>query len=490
MSRVQRLRLLSIASSVLVLGGTGCGPKVKLVDAIPTLYSGESHNDMEPNLSVDPEDPRHMVLTAFTPCPPLISTSNAPIYFSKDGGDTWHLNCIVPGNNPIFGTGDITTRFAGSGVLYAGDLKGGAGLTLNILRTNDFTSPTPMTVLVNRNPEDQPYTQAMTAGTDRVYIGNNNLVNSIFFGGVIGKTSSVDWSANAASAPAPAGFGTNDLEVRKTCGQDLPSVRPAIHKSGVVYVAFLSNESGSPCFAGSNTADLVVVRDDSWGSGGFTALTDSGDGKNGVRVATGLSMTWLGNLGQERVGSQLSIAVDPNDSQIVYVAWGDGLNPNNFTLHVRNSTDGGKTWSATDLKTVESATNPALAINSKGRVGFLYQKLVSPGTCAGGGPGVPCWETHFERGKKTDWSDLRHPLANVPDNAGSFPLGDYVHVLAVGERFYGAFSANNYPDKGNFYSDVKFHRYVDWGAHKLYADAAHTTFVAPSVDPFFFSIEE
>jgi len=491
MRRAHFSAVFNFLSVLLLLGTAACGPRVKLVDVIPKMYSSESHGDMEPNLAVDPENPRHMVLSAFTPCPPLISTTNAPIYFSTNGGETWHLNCIVPGNDPTFGTGDITLRFATTGgVLYAGVLKGGAGLDMNLLRTSNFTSPTPMTVLVDRFPEDQPYTQAFSSAGDKVYVGNNNLTNSIFFGGVTGKTSTVDWSLDAASAPPPAGFTNNLLQVRTTCGQDLPSVRPALHKSGVVYVAFLANEAGSPCFAGTNTADVVVVRDDNWGSGGFTAITDPVDLKNGVRVATGLSMTWLGKLGHERVGSQLSIAVDPNDSQSVYVAWGDGANPANFTLHVRNSTDGGKTWSGTDLKTIASATNPALAINREGTVGFLYQKLVSPGTCQGGGPGVPCWETHFERGKRTDWRDLRRPLANVPDNISFFPLGDYDHVLAVGEKFYGAFSANNYPDRENFYHEVKFHRYVDWSTHKLYGDAAHTIVVAPSIDPFEFSVEE
>jgi hypothetical protein len=86
------------------------------------------------------------------------------------------------------------------------------------------------------------------------------------------------------------------------------------------------------------------------------------------------------------------------------------------------------------------------------------------------------------------WEDLPHPLANVADNAGSFALGDYDQVLAIGKDFYGAFSANNYPDTNNFYPDVKYQRFVDWGAHQLYADAGHTISVSPSVDPFFFKV--
>lgn len=495
MIRVRSCRAFALLFVLLPLVVAGCGPKVKLVNVIPATMSNETGSDSEPNIAVDPANPRHMVVSAFTPCPPLISTTEAPIYFSTNGGESWHLNCIVPGNSPFSGTGDITIRFAGSsGVLYAGTLRGGAGLTLNISRTADFTSATPMTLLVTRTNEDQPYTQAHGhKGTDRVFIGNNNLAdcNLKKFGcvGVTGQSSSLDSSLDAATAAPPAGFGTQVLEDRATCGQDLPNVRPAIHRDGVIYIAFLRNEPASPCFGATNTADVVVVRDDNWGTGGYKALVDPGDGKFGVRVATGLAMSWLGNLGNERVGGQLSIAVDPKDSKRVFVAWGDGANPADFTLHVRRSIDGGQTWSG-DLKTVAHATNPALAINDDGRVGFLYQQLVNPGTCKGGGAGIACWETHFEREKGGTWKDLPHPLANVPDNAGGFALGDYVHVMAVEDKFYGVFSANNFPDKDNFYPGVKYQRQVDWATHQLFGDAAHTIVVGHSVDPFFFSVDD
>ena len=35
-----------------------------------------------------------------------------------------------------------------------------------------------------------------------------------------------------------------------------------------------------------------------------------------------------------------------------------------------------------DLKTVQNALNPALAVNSEGRVGFLYQQLSGSGASA------------------------------------------------------------------------------------------------------------
>ena len=72
--------------------------------------------------------------------------------------------------------------------------------------------------------------------------------------------------------------------------------------------------------------DIVVCRDDNWGLNvpAFQNLVDPGDGNAGFRVATGVSVAPLGtNLGTQRVGSNLTIAVDPRNSQRAYVAWCD-----------------------------------------------------------------------------------------------------------------------------------------------------------------------
>jgi hypothetical protein len=472
-----------------LLAITAVTQQVQLVNVIPAMYSNETNTDSEPNVAVNPANPMDVVVTAFTPCPAMISSTDAPLYFSTDGGNTWQLNCILPGNDPTYGTNDVTPRFAGAGgVLYAGILTYNTYLGLDILRTADFTSPVEMTTLVSRNPEDQPYTEAVAYYGDHVYIGNNNLSYSTFFGGSGGKSASIDWSTDAATAPPPAGFTTNVLETRDTCGQDPPPIRPAVQINGTVYAVYYHNQTGSPCFGASNLVDVVVARDDNFGSGGFSAIIDGGDGKAGVRVVQGVSVVWAGAMGNERLqGSQLSIAVDPNDSNTVYVAWADGTSAS-YTLHVRHSTTGGATWDGSDLKSVSPADNPALAINKDGIVGFLYQKYVSSGTCHTGGGSAACWETHFETYNGSTWTDLPQPLANTPDNVGTFPLGDYEHVMAVGRDFYGAFSASNYPDTANFYTGVQYQRYVDWSSHKLYADAGHTMPVSTSADPFFFHI--
>jgi hypothetical protein len=462
--------------------------RVRVVNIVPKVRSGETQQDSEPNLAVNPINPQQMVASAFTPDP--LGGANAPIYFSTDGGQTWTMNSIVPGNSTTSGTGDITVRFGGSsGILYAGTLRGGSGLRLNILRTGDFTSTTAMTVLVDRNGSgvDQPYVQATTVGgNDRVYVGDND------FNAAAGQTASMDRSLNAGTAAPPAGMQTFRLcsRAHPSANQDGPPIRPAVHADGTVYAAFYHWTA----FTGSlATADVVVVRDDNAASGAnpFQDLVDTpsppGDGNTGRRVVTDRSVPFNLDqaLGQERlVASNITIAIDPRNSSRVYLAWADEVS-GVYTLHARRSTDQGVTWSA-DLRTIGNATNPALALNDRGQVGFLYQALVGSGASQR-------WQTHFER-RTNDFDAIENlVLANVPANAptrifGPY-LGDYVHLLAVGSTFYGIFSANNTPDTANFPNGVTYQRNANFNTKTLLA-VNNTTPVAVSIDPFFFSVQD
>jgi hypothetical protein len=126
---------------------------IHVVNMIPFSLSGETNQDSEPNLAINPEKPTDMVATAFTPAP--LGGKRAPIYVSTDGGGSWSLRSVVPGSG-FAGTADITVGFAAKGgTLYAGTLNGSTG-RLNILRTSSFASTAPMTLLVDRDGEDQP----------------------------------------------------------------------------------------------------------------------------------------------------------------------------------------------------------------------------------------------------------------------------------------------------------------------------------------------
>jgi hypothetical protein len=447
---------------------------VTVVNMIPNASSAETNQDSEPNLAVNPANPLEIAGTAFTPSPNA-GSKNSPIYYSNDGGSTWSLKDIIAGT-PVR---DQTLRFAAAGgQLYAGVLWGGgsniAAINFDILRTTDFTGLTTMTQLATRKNDDQPFVQAGTvpsgpdAGKDRVYVGSNDHAPSNI-------PATIDFSLDGAAASPTT--STIVIESR-TVNRDGFQTRPAVHPDGTVYAIYYADLDGT-------NFDVVIVRDDHWATGAtpFNALVDTGDGKQGVRIATGVKNPFLGLfLGQQRIGGDLSIAVHPDDSSIVYVCWGDQAG-GTYTLYVRKSTDSGVTWSG-NLRTVTNATNPAMAFNSHGRLGLVYQQV------SGLSPGQR-WETTIELTHNDFGSTQSYLLANTPANTPgkSFDpyLGDYLYLMAVDSTFYGIFSANNTPDHANFPSGVKYQRNADFSTKTLLS-TDNATPVATSIDPFFFKI--
>ena len=460
--------------------------QVLLVNMIPKSLSGETHQDSEPTIAVNPANPLQIAASAFTPDPS--HGPRAPIYISTDGGNTWTLNSIVPSTVADgSATADITVAFgSSSNNLYAGIIRfpfPGDRTRLNILRTTNFQSSTTMKVLVDRTGAgvDQPYVQAITvksgadAGKDRVYVGDND------FSAPSGRTATIDQSLNAGAA-TPS-FTKIRIESRPGAGQDGPPIRPAIHPDGTVYAIFHSWKSFDN-HTGEGTADIVVVRDDHGGAGAspFTSLVDPNDNKAGMRVIRGAKFNFNGEKGQQRLGGDVSMAVDPTNSSIIYIAYNDDQPDGIYALHVLRSTDRGATWSP-ELRRLDDALNPALAINNAGKVGFLYQRLVGQGA-------AQQWVTKFESttdGNSWDAIVLSQAPANRPVKTFDPYLGDYDHLMSVGKDFYGVFSANNSPKKTNFPSGVVYQRNANWNTGTL-LDVDNVTPVAISIDPFFFRI--
>jgi hypothetical protein len=341
-----------------------------------------------------------------------------------------------------------------------------------------------MQVLVDRGSEDQPWVVAgsvvvASGSQDRVYVGNEDANQPG------GMTATVDVSQDAATAVPPAGFGPIQLERRATLFKDGPPIRIALHGDGTVYAAFQRWVPGGT-FPNLNV-DVVVTRDDAWAGAAapFSALVDAGDGVIGQRVATNRFMRFNAIMGQERLGADLSIAVDPVDSSTVWIAWCDrvgGLAGTDWTLHVVRSTDRGRTWSA-DVRTVTNAKNPSLAINSNRLLGLVYQQFT--GTQ---------WVTRLELTADA-WATPAevHVLHQAPSATPArvfLPyIGDYIRLLAVGPQFFGVFSGNNTPDMANFPSGVTYQRGADWNTHTL-LNTDGATPVAASIDPFFFQWTE
>jgi hypothetical protein len=494
--------LLRLSAVLIVLGGAVLPSLAqnRLVNMVPNSRSGETNQDAEPTITVDPNNSQHLAGSAFTwdnlTGGPMV-TATAPIYVSTNGGNTWTMPLIVPSIlGSSFPTGDITLSFSStpSGAaahstswLYGGILRStAAGRPMTALRSQDPFSATLMTVLDTRSGNvDQPHTMSFTSGgQDKLYIGFNNGFGNVPCPPPVapsGRSSTLDVTQNAAAA-APT-FTLDVIEARNANCQDGFAQVTAAHSDGTVYAAFI-HDWASAGFPGG-TPRLVVVRDDSWGNGAspFTALTDPSDGVAGRFVTPALTLA-SGTMGQNRLGaSNVSIAVDPNNSDRVYVAWGDSNGANSETIHVRRSINRGQDWSG-DLLTITSAMNPEIAINSLGIVGVLFQ-AVAAGK----------WETRLALSNNLDASTFSTPGTLLASQSASTPartfspyIGDYASLVASGNNFVGMFSASNFPDKANFLSGVSYQREVNWTTHKLFTNASHTVEVPPSIDPFFFSI--
>jgi hypothetical protein len=460
----------------------------RLVNIIPLSLSGEAHQDSEPNLAVNPANTNQIAATALTP--DLLQGPNAPIFVSTDGGQTWATRLVVPGNALPAGTNDISADFAGeSGVLYVGILSPDLSTDqkrMQILRAASFLSTATMLVLEDRLGPDQPWVVADGSlgqpgqSVDRVYVGNNDL-------GALATTATVDFSLDAAQAAPPAGFAPHRIETDATTHQDGPQIRIAIHPTGRIYAV---HQRWTGIAGTTITFEVVVTRDDNFAAGAdpFSALTDPADGSVGRRLAAGLTAVWDSIMGQERLGADSAIAVDPTNADVVWVAWGDqpqGI-ASPWTIHVRRSADGGQTWSA-DLRTVTKGKNPCLAISAAGQLGFLCQTLTGTGA-------AQRWETTFEV-TADGWATqvvptvLHRALAASPTRDFQPYIGDYVRLVAVDNVFYGIFSGSNHPDHANFPSGVTYQRNVNWNTQQL-LDLDGTTAVPDSIDPFFFAWTE
>ena len=281
-------------------------PSIKVINLIPASLSGESNQDSEPFLAIQNQNPQVMVASAFTPNP-FSMTGNAPVYVSQDGGKTWVLNAITPVQRI---TCDITHAMATGenhprGDLHAGTLACATGITLDESESNDVSQSMTMNVQSTRGNVDQPFVRALgVADGDRIYVGVND------FNQASGRTATIDVSVDGGGT-----YKSIPIETRKTAGQDGPSVRPAVANDGTVYAAFF----GWRKFDGKTaTSDIVVVRDDAAATGAhpFQVLRDRSDKQPGVIVVKNAQIPWSNApaLGQERIGSTLSIAVDPNNS--------------------------------------------------------------------------------------------------------------------------------------------------------------------------------
>ncbi len=401
----------------------------------------EYGQNSEPSIAVNPSDPRQAFLTAFDEF-----SRPSPIFFTGDGGATWSLFTRAT-------TFDASLAWPAGGAPYLAHLNG-ENITSVVVRkaTPPFGATGAFAVLpgasyLPADVPDQPWiAAARVAGADRLYVGINDLSQRS------GKTATVYFSLDGGTL-----WRRTVLErIRPRLGQNGPPVRVAV-VGDTVYAAF---QTGDAFVRGDVLGDVVVVKDTAGGTNNFGNL---GAGA----IAAESRVFPQGSLGQERIGSDLSLAVDPSNPNNVYVALAVTDADGSPVVQVVASKDGGATWVQV-YETRARAALPAIAVAGNGTVGllytaYLYRKL----------------ETHLAQ-TTNDFQNVSDDVLSRFVDAALLPdfdpfIGDYEMLVAVGATFHGAFSASNdaslYPQQPVFLRDT----------------AMLGTRVPFSIDPFYFT---
>src|SRR6516162_3752187 len=283
--------------------------------------------------------------------------------------------------------------------------------------------------------------------------------------------------------------------------QDNPSIREAVNGS-TVYAVFarwnsvVENDANGSRF----TSQVVVERSDNGGADGFTAL---GAGGNGVIAGTptGVFANTVNTpltLGQERIpGSDLAIAVDPNNAAHVITVWLDAPGANGagiVQLHLAESFNSGASWATKFVTSAATRSDqPAVSISSTGAIGLLYNNY---------DPATNKLSQHIVTTTNDFVTSTDQTLAtetNATPTLDFHPyLGDFFDLTSVGNTFYGIFSASNL-DNGNSNTGVQFSagESVTFGRN-FTGNSGTSSFrltdlngnqVASSIDPYFFTYQ-
>jgi hypothetical protein len=456
--------------------------KYTLVDIIPYRNSGETGQNSEPSIAVNPLNPTQMIAGTFGNSDHDIQ----PYWISTDGGAQWTFYDL---------TVDIDKSLAwlpdGSAVRVAWLLPGYKAIDIS---SGTTTSGFGIPFIFPGDDVDQPW--IVVGPSNQVYVGYNDLGASNYGASVLLSQS----DGNYTSVLLDRAANPNGL-------QDAPSIRLAVNGS-TAYATFVRwNSTRDENSYGDYRyhASLMIVRSDTAGADNFTALGTDG---NGVQIASMIAAfsnedSETNNspltLGQERTGSDLAIAVDPNNAAHVVVVYQNApgeanSDPSQLQLVVMESWNGGASWGLgpqyiTSLST--RSGQPAVAISSNGTIGLLYDNYdPDPKDPKGGKLSQHFLTTMDDFGTVSD-TTLATESNRTPSWVFNPYVGDFFNLISIGNTFYGTFSASN-DDNGKdaHFPRLTLQRSFTGTAGKSsfqLTDEISGNSVAPSIDPFFFS---
>jgi len=449
-----------------------------VVNVIPNSSSGETAQNPEPSIAVNPLNTQQAAISAFDFSKGGAASgglANQPFFSTINGGTIWT-------DFQDLTTGDTTLAWNLDGTFLATLLNESANNTIQVWRKAPPIPPFTLariaaSAYTPAGLPDQPWTEAtISGGRERIYVGFNDNSQAAYDPA---KPNNKRTASVRFIEPSTGNWINEVIDRGNPAPVDFAAIRVAPVDQRV-YAIFIRLASIT---TGTGPGQLVIVRDDNGGNKDvngrrFAALGAlAANGALGVPIlgpqnrtfpfsrltqnGVGVWVTTGTSLGHERISSRISIALDPNNSNNVVVAYTEAtkvLNSYFPQLFLVHSEDGGATWSQRSSFPTNTSL-PALAFTTNGYVGLLYTALSAAGNL----------ETHFSQ---FTYAQLQNRfcarsdsiLCTFPDNTpaptGAPYLGDYEQLRAVGSSFFGTFSASNDPKPANFPEGVFFQRNV------------------------------
>ena len=450
--------------------------KYTLVDVVPKSDSGESVQNSEPSITVDPLDPNQLIVGAF-------GASGSSYFKSTNGGITWSDYGSLVSNDK-----SLAWKTDGSAALTVSMDENASPNTFSTYSGTTAASNFGAPINVFSGDDlDQPWIR--TGPSNHVYVAYNDLDKA---GPSDGGTGNGGTASVLISNDGGNTYRSVTLDRVGDPFQDDPSVRLAVN-GNTVYGVFVrwNTEVESDATGARFGSQVVVVRSDNGGADNFAAL---GSGGNGVQVATTTDVftdtggTTL-SIGKERIAAEAAIAVDPNNANHVLVAYQNAPGANGVgqvQLVVAESNDGGATWSTkfTTSSAVRSSQE-AISILDDGAIGFLYDSF---------DPATQQLSQHFLT-TTDDFATTNDTTLATESNAGPSVqfqpyLGDFFDLTSIGNTFYGTFCASN-ADNGTGAQFANLNLQRDFtgtlGTGSFQLTDSFGNAVAASIDPYFFS---
>ena len=481
-----------------------------VVNVIPNSQSSETDTNAEANIAINPNNAQQVLVSAFNN---QVGTAGQPYFLSANGSD-WKNWSVADTEVHT----DTTIDWSPTGNIYMSRLFSNAGNDdVAIHRSSPPNPPVALaeqkrlSALFAATDPDQPWTKVTQNGADdRVYASLNDLGRPAAGNRA---SASVMFSLNA-NAGAGGTYKIAQIERGNPFVQDVAGVRIAPRPgSNTVYAAFERPTANGALNANNFTGQVIVVRDDNAGNGAgvgteFTGLGTLGSNALGFNVTKELPFS-LGaaraggtTLGKERLGSDLSIAVDPTNANRLYLAYctaeqdpadGNKVKPR---INIVVSDSNGSGWS-NERKLEFNTALPALAVAGNGMLGIEYTELSGNQM-----------KTHFSSVSYDDFTtfvtnfdtlrtnNVLSTFDQTTVNSAVGPyIGDYQDLEAVGDTFYGAFAASNDPQAANFPEGCYYQRNwstgtMDFNGGPIMGNGNSLIDAASiSIDPYFFKVQ-